>query len=299
MSESIPSLVELLEENRKLRDELQTEKTRLSTVMSELSEKNLILHREHRNLSDSINYARRIQQAILPPENQVKKWLPDSFVLYKAKDVVSGDFYFVSGVDDTSVFSAVDCTGHGVPGAMMSVIGFTTLDQAINKNHIIVPGEILSFLDEGVNTILRQTKNESGVKDGMDIAVCSLNMKTGVLQYAGAYNEMYYFANKELIEIKADKTPIGVNEDGVTDTFTNHIIPMKAGDTVYLFTDGFADQFGGPQEKKFTYKRLRELLQSVQDKPMTEQRAILDATIDEWRGKLEQVDDILIMGVKV
>lgn len=267
---------------------------------------NQLLHAQNKEIThqkqeitDSINYAKRIQESILPPAAHVRSCLKDSFILYKPKDIVSGDFYWVEHVNDHAVFAAVDCTGHGVPGAMMSVVGFNILNQAVNEKRLTRPSDILTFLDAGVNNILRQSTQTTSVKDGMDLALCSLNSERTLLQYAGAYNALYIVQDNELKEIKADKFPIGVNLDGKADTYTNHEIIVKKGDCVYLFSDGYADQFGGPDEKKFKYVNFRKLLLSIHQKSMDEQRMLLDKAIEDWRGGLEQVDDILVMGVRV
>ncbi|PLX11349.1 MAG: hypothetical protein C0594_03735 [Marinilabiliales bacterium] len=266
----------------------------------ELKEANDRIAHQNKDLMDSIKYAYRIQKAISPPDYYVKKLLPESFILYKPKDVVSGDFYFVDEFQEEKViFSAVDCTGHGVPGALMSVIGYNWLVLALREDSVDTPGKVLSFLDEGVNETLRQTADESGVKDSMDLAVCVLDKEKRILQYAGAYNPLYYVNKGELHEIKADKLPIGVNTDGVVDIFEDHTVQLDPGDTVYIFSDGYADQFGGPKNKKFKYRQLREVLLSIQDKSMTEQSKHLNETLISWQGENEQIDDIIIIGVKV
>lgn len=272
---------------------------------------------EHQELSDSVNYAFRIQQAIQPPLEVVHELLNESFVLYLPKDVVSGDFYFIDQCDDHVVFSAVDCTGHGIPGALLSVIGFNYLDLAVSERKITTPSEILSFLDEGVNRKLRQTDNQSGVKDGMDLSLVSVRYNddgTASVQYAGAYNAMYFVTGKgksfpyeirstsethDLYEIGADKFPIGVNMDGVTDTYTNHEVILQEGDTVYLFSDGYADQFGGPRGKKFKYRQMRELILEVQNQPMVIQERIMTERYKAWQGNEEQVDDVLVIGMRI
>ena len=265
----------------------------------ELKEAYKNIEEKNKDLLDSIKYAYRIQNAISPPQNLVDELIPDSFILYKPKDVVSGDFYFVSKFHDRAIFAAVDCTGHGVPGALMSVIGYNWLVQGVREGEIDTPGKLLSYLDEGVNETLRQTADESGVKDSMDLAVCTIDYKTNTVMYAGAYNPLYYVHKGELHEIKSDKLPIGVNEDGVVDIYTDHTIKLDKGDTVYIFSDGYADQFGGPKGKKFMYKQLREVILSVQDRPMAEQCEILDEILVNWQGDEEQVDDILVIGVKI
>jgi serine phosphatase RsbU (regulator of sigma subunit) len=253
-----------------------------------LKKQNEEIRHQKQEITDSINYARRIQESILPPAKYIKDRLPDSFILYKPKDIVSGDFYWVEKAEGHVLFAAVDCTGHGVPGALMSVVGLNLLNQAVHEKQLTKPSDILSFLDEGVNNTLRQSGGSESVKDGMDLALCSLDTSLGRLQYAGAYNSLYIVQDNELREIKADKFPIGVNIDGKADTYTNHEIPVKKGDCVYLFSDGYADQFGGPKGKKFKYNALRKLLLEIHRKSMDEQQAILDRTIEEWKGSLEQ-----------
>lgn len=265
----------------------------------ELKNANEEIRNKNRDLLDSIKYAYRIQTAISPPQYVVDELMPKSFILYKPKDVVSGDFYFISKFHDKILFAAVDCTGHGVPGALMSVIGYNWLVQGVRREDIRTPGQLLSYLDEGVNETLRQTADESGVKDSMDLAVCSIDPKTNTVMYAGAYNPCYYVHKGELQEIKADKLPIGVNEDGVVDIYTDHTIKLDKGDNVYIFSDGYADQFGGPKGKKFKYRQLKEKIMSVQDKKMKEQNAFLEKTLVKWQGEEEQVDDILLIGVCV
>jgi serine phosphatase RsbU (regulator of sigma subunit)/Tfp pilus assembly protein PilF len=254
---------------------------------------------QKKEITDSISYARRIQQSILPPEVIWNKLLPGSFVLYKPKDIVSGDFYWIESRENKILFSAVDCTGHGVPGALMSVVGFNFLTQAVSERGLTKPSDILEHLDYGVNKMLRQSYDHGSVKDGMDLALCTIDLSKRELQYAGAYNSLYYISEGKLHEVKADKKPIGSNIDEITDEYTNHEIQLKKGDCVYLFSDGYADQFGGPKGKKFKYKALQEVLLRIWEKNPEEQRLILDETIEQWKGKLEQVDDILILGVKL
>lgn len=271
----------------------------LKELRNRLEEEQRDLLASKKDLTDSISYAKRIQQAIMAPISTVERILGESFVLYLPKDVVSGDFYFVEEKDGELFFSAVDCTGHGVPGALMSVVGFNYLHQALMEKHILEPSGILSYLDAGVNERLRQTGGESGIKDGMDLGFCRLNPTTRVLEYAGAYNPLYLVTKNGLIETKADKLPIGMNDDGLTDTYTNHRFQLEKGDCVYLLSDGYADQFGGENGKKFKYKNLKNLLESMFDRPMSEQKAELMRVMNDWRGNEEQIDDILIMGVRV
>ncbi len=257
------------------------------------------LETRKKEITDSINYAKRIQESILPPDSYWKNCLPDSFIFYRPKDIVSGDFYWIEQKNDSVCFAAVDCTGHGVPGALMSVVGFNLLTQAVNEMSLTIPSEILKHLDYGVTKTLRQSEDGKGVKDGMDLSLCSLNLKTNELQYAGAYNSLYYIESGIFKEIKSDKFPIGVNIDGKVDSYTNHTVQLKKGDCVYLFSDGYADQFGGPRGKKYKYNQLKELLYKNYLLPIEEQKQKLANAFDYWKGELEQVDDVVIIGVRI
>jgi len=270
---------------------------------------NLIIQRQkvlvearNKEVTDSINYARRIQSAILPTDKVVKEHLKESFILYKPKDIVAGDFYWmdtVLGVGDqkeqTILFAAADCTGHGVPGAMVSVVCHNALNNAVREFKITEPAAIL----DKVNAMVTEqfSAGEYGVKDGMDIALVSLNTKTRQATYAGANNPLYHISKGELHQIKADKQPIGAFAEAKS--FSNRSIKLKKGDTIYLSTDGFSDQFGGPKGKKFKYEPFRELLISVQGRSMEDQRQVLDESFEDWRGELEQVDDVCVIGVRV
>lgn len=271
---------------------------------------------QKKEITDSINYAKRIQTAILPPKKYVDRLLNNYFIYYKPKDIVSGDFYWCDEHEGKVFFAAVDCTGHGVPGALMSVIGFNLLNQALKEKGFTNCADILSYLDNGVHQTLRQSQEEEvGIKDGMELSVCSLDKK-GMLEYAGVYNSVWIvrknmaqtfkindermkFFGDHMLEILPDKLQIGNNEGGITDTFTNHKIQLQKGDYVYLYSDGFADQFGGPHGKKFKYKNLKEVLISISHLSGEEQHKELDKIFEEWRGGHEQIDDILIMGVAV
>jgi serine phosphatase RsbU (regulator of sigma subunit)/Flp pilus assembly protein TadD len=258
-----------------------------------------IIEDQHKDIMDSINYAKRIQQAILPPDAVIKKYLPDSFILYLPKDVVSGDFYWLEPWGNNILFAAVDCTGHGVPGALMSVVGYNLLGKAVNELGLSKPSLILNSLSKEIGKTLQQTGSDSEVKDGMDLALCSLNMQTRMLEYAGAFNPLYIVRKGELNDVQADKIPIGSYLDGELKSYTNKEIQLEKGDMIYIFTDGYADQFGGEKGKKFKYKALQSLLVSIAEKPATEQKVILENTITAWRGNLEQVDDICIIGIRI
>ncbi len=254
----------------------------------------------YKQVTDSIRYAKRIQEAILPPDNYVKKLLPDSFVLYKPKDIVSGDFYWFDHLNGKAIFAAVDCTGHGVPGAFMSIVGHNLLKQIMSKHQYTQPSKILDELSKGVRDTLHQRSfEESTSKDGMDITLCSFDKENSELEYAGAFNPLYMVRDGEIFEIKGNKFSVGVHVSTEVQKFTNHKIKMKKGDVVYIFSDGYADQFGGPRGKKFMQNQFRNLLFDIHRKPMSEQKRILDSTIEHWRGNEDQVDDILVMGMRV
>lgn len=262
---------------------------------SELEEKNKEISQKNHEIIDSITYARRLQEAILPPEEEIYNSVPDSFILYKPKDIVAGDFYFAEHKEDYFFVAAADCTGHGVPGAMVSMVCSNALNKAVSELGLIKPGEILDKVTEMVVGTFR--KGHTDIKDGMDISLCVINTKTREIAWAGANNPLWYVDNEELKEITANKQPVGKSEKYTS--FTTHILNLAKGSLLYLFTDGFADQFGGPKGKKFKYKQLAELLFSNRMLTMTEQRNALDQTFNSWKGKLEQIDDVCIIGIRL
>ena len=265
-----------------------------------LIEQKKIIEQKNKDIVDSINYAKHIQDAIFPPEELVKELIPQSFVLLKPKDIISGDFYWVEKFDGKIFIAAVDCTGHGVPGALLSIVGYNLLSKSINEHSHTKPNEILNELSNGIYKTLRQTIESSGVKDTMDIALCSIDRETNMLEYSGAYNSIYLIRKNKLIEIPADRFPIGVFLSGELQKFTNHEMQLEKGDMIYLFSDGYPDQFGGPKGKKLKYKGFQEILLSVHHLPVQEQKTVLDKTIEEWKWMSEeQTDDILIFGVRI
>ncbi len=289
-----------LRENERILEAKVIERTeQVVRQKEEIETQNQELEILYKHVTDSIKYAKRIQEAILPPDSLVKKLLPNSFVLYKPKDIVSGDFYWIDEKDDKTMFAAVDCTGHGVPGAFMSIVGYNLLKHVVNNNNFTMPSLILDRLNDGVSETLHHGHEEAQAKDGMDLSFCTIDFKNLELQYAGAYNPLYIIRNGELLQTKADKFPIGLFLGEEKKRFTNHVIPLQKDDCVYIFSDGYADQFGGSNGKKFMAKHFRDLLLSVCEKPIELQKEILNNTIEEWRGQLDQVDDILVIGVKI
>lgn len=255
-----------------------------------------IIEEKQKKILNSIEYALRIQTAILPPQRKVKQYLEKSFILYKPKDIVSGDFYWMEIINDLVLFAACDCTGHGVPGAMVSIVCHNALNRAVREFGLTQPAAILDKTTELV--IENFSNSEEKVKDGMDISLCAYNPKTKTIQWAGANNDLWLLQNGELIVTKADKQPIGMNDN--KKPFTNHTFTLNNGDTIYLFTDGFADQFGGDKkEKKLTRKRFKEQLLLIQNLSIEEQGIALDNFITEYRKSVEQTDDILVIGVKI
>jgi serine phosphatase RsbU (regulator of sigma subunit) len=257
-----------------------------------------LVEEKQKEIVDSINYAKKLQDAILPPLSLVKQFLPESFVLYKPKDIVAGDFYWMHTINkDHVLVAAADCTGHGVPGAMVSVVCSNALDRTVKEFGITEPGKILDKVRELVIETFQ--KSESEVKDGMDISLCSIKRKNGkvLIDWAGANNPLLYFSNGELKEITANKQPIGKYAD--EKPFISHTIELQANDILYLITDGYADQFGGPQGKKFKYKQLKEMLKELNQYPISQQHAKLSKAFDDWKANLEQVDDVCIVGIRI
>lgn len=286
--------------------EVCQQKEEIETQCDNLAEKNEHLHlaydkieQQNKNITDSILYAERIQRAILPPRVCMQTVLEDYFVLFRPKDIVSGDFYWVNSKDGLAMVAAVDCTGHGVPGAFMSIIGNENLNHVVNVCGYRKPDEILNSLNERITSALNQDNQKMTVKDGMDMSLCVIDRERKCVSFAGANNPIYFVTGNELHIIKGDKIPIGAHIGNRSTAFTNHEIPYKPGDLLYLFSDGFADQFGGPNNKKFMNKRLRELLLSVSSLSMDEQRKTLLTDFDEWRGKESQIDDVLIIGIRL
>jgi serine phosphatase RsbU (regulator of sigma subunit) len=267
---------------------------------------NLLLEQQKREIqeqnvliTDSIDYAKTIQEAILPSNKRVKEFFPQSFVLYKPKATVSGDFYWIGQKEEKIICIVADCTGHGVPGAFMSLLGFNMLDNIVEKEHQ-QPSLILNTLNsEMVAAMTQEQFITSSVKHGMDAAVISVDKKAMQVQYAGAHNSLYYIRNGQLTEIKADKQAIGSFKEGEQIIFTNHVFTVEKGDVLYMFSDGFPDQIGGPNKKKFYYPPFKELLVSIHYLDMEEQKIILDKTITAWRGERDQTDDILVMGIRI
>lgn len=263
-----------------------------------LKEKNELISHQKQEITDSIQYASRIQNAILPPPSVLKETLNEHFVLFLPRDIVSGDFYWFTKQQNKMILVAADCTGHGVPGAFMSMLGISSLYEIVNKEGTMQPAQILNMLRVFVKQTLSQTGKKDEQKDGMDISLCMLDTENMKLEWAGAYNPLTLIRNGEIIEYKADKMPVGIHINDHK-PFTNHVIDIKPDDRFYMYSDGFPDQFGGKDGRKYMSKRFKQFLLEIHQKPMVEQKEILHQEHLNWRGESEQIDDIVIFGVRV
>jgi serine phosphatase RsbU (regulator of sigma subunit) len=295
---------------KKIQTKFETEKSekeaeieRLKNI--ELKSANAIIEQKNKDITDSINYAKRIQQAILPADETLQKCFDNYFVLYKPKDIVSGDFYWATDSVDRktksklAIIAAVDCTGHGVPGAFMSMLANTLLNQTIVNPDVISAADVLDYLNTKLPENLKSTGTDQHIRDGMDMSLCVFDYKNMQMQFSGANNSCWIIREGQLIELKGDKQPISASNDIEKSKFTNHLVDLKKNDCVYLLTDGYADQFGGPKEKKFSYKRLKELLLSISAEKMDQQKKILDSNFETWKKDYEQIDDVCLIGIKL
>jgi serine phosphatase RsbU (regulator of sigma subunit) len=254
---------------------------------------------QKQEMTDSIIYAKRIQTALMPDLSLINEIMNDYFILFKPRDIVSGDFYWVAEKEGKTIVVVADCTGHGVPGAFMSILGISFLNELI-KNKDFPADEVLNLLREQV---VKSLKQSAGVRDGMDLALCAIDWENARVDYAGANIPLFLLratqnGESELIEIPADHMPIGLYENN-QQPFTRHVVPIMQGDAIYIFSDGYCDQFGGPDLKKFKKKNLKKMLLDIHTKTMTDQKKIIEQTLENWRGDLPQIDDILMVGIKI
>jgi len=294
------------EELGQANEEISAQRDEIEAQRDILSEKNTLLFEQKKGITDSINYAKRIQQAVLPSGNYANNILGDHFILFKPKDIVSGDFYWGTRVNEWLIVTVADCTGHGVPGAFMSMLGVSFLNEIIRKKEITKASEILDNLRESLIEALQQKGQTGEQKDGMDIVLCAINITSNELQFSGANNPLYIIRNSNLKpldkknileEILPDKQPVGIYQN--MKPFTNHVVPLNKGDCIYFCSDGYKDQFGGTKNKKFMAKQLKQLLTDNCLLTMKEQKEVLDTTFENWKGKHEQIDDVTILGLKI
>jgi serine phosphatase RsbU (regulator of sigma subunit) len=264
----------------------------------ELKEAYDIIEEKNKDITASINYASRIQRAMLPKPQEIRGLSSICFILYLPKDIVSGDFYWLSKVENKLIITVGDCTGHGVPGALMSMLGISFLEEIVNYRKITDSGQILNELRKEVQRALHQKINSEGTKDGMDISLCVIDRTKNSIQYSGAYNNLYLIRKGELVEYHADRMPIGIY-DLVDKEFSSQEICFVPGDIIYMFSDGYADQFGGPDQKKFKYSTLKSLLIKIHKLALKEQKQILEKQFSDWKGTSPQIDDVTILGLRL
>ena len=305
-------IIDQLTENEKLKDkvnreleqkvqertrEISEQKEEIESQRDEIEAQRDLVFAQKKEITDSIAYAQRIQAAILPHKTYLDRVIPEYFILFKPRDIVSGDFYWIKELGSSVVIVAADCTGHGVPGAFMSMLGITLLNELFVEGRSNLPGEILGELRTKVKAMLVQEGNIRDQKDGMDMAIAIINQEKKELQFAGAYNPLYLIRGSELIELKGDKQPIGIHWEETE--FRNQVVELKEDESIYVFSDGYVDQYGGDHRKKFKTQKFKELLLSVQSEPMEKQKLLIEETFELWRGNREQIDDVCVVGVRV
>ena len=269
-------------------------------VAKEVSRQKDLLSSRNKNIEDSLNYAQRIQKAMLTTPKQFRSIIPESFVFHKPKDIVSGDFYWIAEQDEKIFVAAADCTGHGVPGAFMSLISLELFRKIIKSQKVYIPADILNTMNKNFNEIFGNVEDIT-INDGMDLSFCVFDKSMEKLEFSGAFNPLYIVRDNNLTELKGDPFSIGAdsNADSSLKLFTNHLVPLRTNDMIYMFSDGYADQFGGPEGKKYKYRRFRHLLLNIHQLPLDKQKLIIEDNIDEWQGNTEQTDDILVIGVRI
>ncbi|HER08670.1 MAG TPA: hypothetical protein ENO20_07130 [Bacteroides sp.] len=292
------------------KEEIEAQKEEIEAQLDLTTMQRDTISRQKDLILDSIHYAERIQSALLPPTTFLSDILKDHFIFFKPRDIVSGDYYWTTLRGERLMVAVADCTGHGVPGAFLSMLGITYMNEIVNRNESIRANQVLDELRDFVISSLHQTGSRHEARDGIEIALCIIHTKSLVMEYAGANRPVYLIregAGKvedsaepdcELIQIRGDRMPIGIYEQEVI-PFTSQEIPLKKDDSLYLFSDGYVDQLGGPDRKTFRSKYLRELLLEIRDQPMEVQKKILIQRLEKWQGEVEQIDDILVMGIRI
>ncbi|HON52946.1 MAG TPA: 7TM diverse intracellular signaling domain-containing protein, partial [Bacteroidales bacterium] len=284
--------------NKFLEEMIQKRTVLISSQNNQLQEQNKKIAQQYKEIKQSMTYAKRLQNAILPNKYKFSSVFKDHLILYKPRDIVSGDFYWIAEKRKKTYIVTADCTGHGIPGAFLSMLGISFLNQIVSKNHDISPHDILHKL----GLLFSETINnheDNMTRDSMDISICLIDHTTKIMEYAGAYNPIYIIRNQELYELTVDKFSLHKDYASEMPKFTNKIYTLQENDRVFMFTDGYADQFGGENNKRYSKRRFKQLLVQSASKPMSEQKTILEMTHDNWKGKLEQVDDILVLGFEI
>ena len=267
-----------------------------------LEERRVLLEKQKEEIISGINYAQRIQNAVLPPEAYITELVNENFILYKPKEIVSGDFYWIKQINQYIILVCADCTGHGVPGALMSMLGISCLNEIVQRKEITQANQVLNELRKVIKHSLRQTGKKEESRDGINMALCAIDTNKNIMQYSGAFNPLYIITEDNgsaiLKEIKGDSMPVGVHYSS-DKPFTNHEIQLNIGDTIYFSTDGYIDQIGGSRNTRFGWKNFKKLLLKIHDLPLFEQKDILEKTLNEWMGEQAQRDDILVIGARV
>lgn len=288
----------LLERKVKQRTvEIEQQKEEIEAINSSLMEQKNLMEKRNQDVTSSINYARRIQDAVLPDLRSLKRSIPNCFVLYTPRDIVSGDFYWFTQKGTEIILAAADCTGHGVPGAFMSILGDSYLNQIVNLQGVTKADSILSRLHGQIRRALRQSSTEN--KDGMDISICVINLEHNHVTFAGAKRPLLYIQNDTIFEVKGDKYSVGGFQTKAENSYTSHQIDFNIPTAFYIFSDGYVDQFGGIQNRKFMIKNFKNLLLEIHKEPMIKQRQILDQKFEDWKGNNKQIDDVIVVGFQV
>ena len=285
----------LKQQNKRLFEELKEANLTLEKKVIDRTRK---IDDQNREITNSIYYASKIQNALLPPKDELDRLLPSYFVLNKPRDIIGGDYYWLTHKENKLIAAVADCTGHGVPGSFMSILGITLLNEIVNKSVTLRADEVLNQLRVNIINSLHQSSKRNGTRDGMEIALCIFDFDNGMLQYAGAFRPLYLIRENQLHILDGDTMPIGIYDDEKT-SFISKEIPFRKDDIVYLFTDGYVDQIGGINRKTFRTKYFRELLLEIHRSPMGDQKEILWNKFIEWKGEIEQIDDVLVLGMKL
>ena len=286
------------QELQNLNEEVTSQRDEIEAQRDSMSKQKELIDQQNRAMTDSIHYARRIQDAVMPAQEVMRYLLPKHFVFYRPRDIVSGDFFWVDKRDETVLIAVADCTGHGVPGAFMSMLGISLLNEISSKYGDQPTNELMDELRDQLIAALGQTGDKYEARDGMEMGLVALNTKTREVQFTGANHHLYTFQKGKLVIIKGDPMPVGIHTMSST-LFSAHTLKLGRGDSLYLFSDGYADQFGGEGRKKFGRARLKTLLKEIQQNIMHDQKEVLEKEFDDWKGKQEQIDDVLMIGIKL